>query len=214
MTPGMAVCLLLLIIIGESVYRGIKEGVLSLLAPVLAFIVALLFVHSGFDVFGNAAEKTLVNPSTGLIGTIARECYETMTNGHGLEQELLPEDSQFRQAVERETEVLKGAGAPEDEEIHNLTQNIVVFTITYLLIYLLLMAFMHVVTASIVVGGLNKIIGGVAGAFLSILKIWAFMAILSVISSFVPPLKELNEYLMQSSLYALLMRWNPIFNYI
>lgn len=205
---SLAVCLFILIILAESIFKGYKQGLFSIVVPVIAFVLALLFVRSGDNIFGDTVEKNIVEPSSGPIREYTDNVYNNMT-GNGLEF-LLPDSSQAKQMVQKEQELIRSLGKADDNQVSNVTKNVSIFAIVYTIIAVilknLLMPFKH----TLVIGTANRILGAIAGLGICLLKIWVVMDILCVLAAFIPPLKEWNEVLMTSSLYATLFALNPI----
>ncbi len=202
MAVSAVVCIFLLFIVMQSAYEGYKNGILGMILPVIAFVLAILFSSTGNKVYGNVIDQSIAKPASDCLSDVFSEINADYKgtkeqSGHAI-----------KQVTESIGEIIKKIFSADSSDIRHSIKDTMIFVIAFLFIYFLLKCVTMPLTKTFIIGSLNRAVGTVLGTLFSIIKIWVFMDILYILGLYIPSFKELNNRFMESNLFSLISSWN------
>ncbi|MBP3783880.1 MAG: CvpA family protein [Butyrivibrio sp.] len=205
-TPAL-VCLFIIILVVEAAIEGARRGVLSIASPVIALILALSVAGTGNLVLGDFTEK-ISQPAYESAKYITEEIIKNYTR----ESQILPEydeDDSMKTIFDIENSFADELKEDLKQDKSDIARNVVAFIIIYALSGIAVKILIEVLGRGFIISIPDRVLGIIAGALISVIKMWFFMMLLTYLSAFAPPAAELHEKLLASSLYSYIYMMNP-----
>lgn len=205
MNVSAIICISLLIIIGISFYDGYQKGLLSIIKPIVAFLIAYMFSHSG--------DIELI-PDFGITDRFSSTMQQAEANilenlqNDGLEI-LLPEDSQAKEYTNMMGEGIAAITEMGADKMLSSSKTIVIFVITYSITSLIFNLIIRPVKQITLISTGNRIAGALINTALCIIKVWILMDIIYILALVIPQVNEIQCMLQTSNFYNYLCKINP-----
>lgn len=207
METSTLVCLFIIITIAEAAIEGARRGLLSIASPIIALIFALSVAGTGNLVLGSFPEK-ISTPAY----EAARYITEAFVENASRKSQILPEYKEgepMATLFDIEEHIIDELKKDLKRDYNKLTRNVVSFIIIYALSGLAVKLLIELIGKSFIIGVPDRMLGVIAGALISVIKMWFFMIALTAISAFIPPIAEINQKLLESRLYSYIYMLNP-----
>lgn len=201
------VCLFIIITVVEAGIEGARRGVMSIASPLIALILALSVAGTGNVALGGFPEK-ISTPAYDSANYITQEVIKNFTR----ESQILPDygkDNTMSTIFDIENTFMNELKEDLKKDRTDLARNLVSFIITYALSGVIVKVVIEVLGKSLLIGIPDRILGVAAGALISVVKMWFFMMCLTFMSAFAPPIAEIHNRLLESSLYSYIYMSNP-----
>lgn len=208
MGTNALVCLFIIVTVVEAAVEGARRGVMAILSPIIALILALSVAGTGNLVLGDFTDK-ISTPAYQSATYIVQEVVKNFER----ESHILPEyddDDTMATLFDIELDITDEVKKELKHDRSDLVRNIVSFIIMYALAGIVVKIFIEVLGRSLFIGIPDRALGIVAGALISVIKMWFLMILLTFISAFAPPVAEIHEKLLESSLYSYIYMLNPL----
>lgn len=182
----MIIDIIILFIIGLSLYSGYKKGLVGILVSLVGFALAIILALSFQDVLTNS----IIN-NTRIDDTLSSTVNEAVTKSF--------KENASQNSNEFYKQLLIKFG--ESQDIQEITDNItifiikgisfvIIFVVVLIIVYILQM-FLNLVFDLPILSSVNKFGGVAASGIMSVFKIWIVMAIIN----FLEPLNMLKGVL-------------------
>jgi len=207
MGTSTLVCLFIIIHVIEAAIEGSRRGILSIASPIIALILALSVAGTGNLVLGDFTEK-ISQPAYESARYITNEIINNYTRESKIfsdNRKINPVKTPFDIGNDLIDEIKKNLSYDKND----ISKKIVSFILIYALSSIAVKYLIEILGRSFVISIPDRILGTIAGAFISIIKMWFFMMLLTYFSAFVPPLVELHEKLLTSTFYSYIYMMNP-----
>lgn len=192
MNISAIICISLLIIIGISFCDGYQKGLLSLIRPLASFIIAYMIAYTG---------DIELMPDFGLNGKVSEMIQEINLKA--------PENLELKGLENLMKNSLITATKADNNKLIFSSKNIIIFIITYSIIYSIISFFIKPVRNAALIGTSNRIAGALASTGICIIKVWIIMDIIYILAMFIPQVHEIQVMLNTSSFYKYLYKMNP-----
>lgn len=207
MGTSALVCLFIIILVVEAAIEGARRGVLSIASPIIALILALSVAGTGNLVLGDFTEK-ISQPAYESAKYITEEIIKNYTR----ESQILPEydeDDSMKTIFDIENSFAGELKEDLKQDKSDIARNVVAFIIIYALSGIAVKILIEVIGRGFIISIPDRALGIIAGALISVIKMWFFMMLLTYLSAFAPPAAELHDKLLASSLYSYIYMMNP-----
>lgn len=183
------------IVVG-SMLDGFRRGVFSILAPVAAFIGAIII--SGY------------NPSIAKLST-AETAKESFANIITQLQSWLSANN-FASFLNPDTitDFIKNGTDSITSAYISEAHTLIVFAFAYIVIYALVASLSGIMRTNIATSSLNSLAGVAAGFIIGILRIWIDIALITVLAALIPPIKDFITVCLGNELFAYMYLHNPL----